>query len=98
MPKEYSYFVYIMSSISGVFYIGVTNNLLRRVEEHKSGKIKGFTCKYKFDRIVYYEHFTDVGYAIIREKQIKNWTRRKKIKLIERENSYWNDLYDKLLK
>jgi putative endonuclease len=86
------YYVYIMSNRTHVLYIGVTNDLLRRVEEHRAGTLGGFTSKYKLRRLVYYEHSNDVVAAIAREKQLKNWRREKKITLIEKMNPTWSDL------
>ena len=86
------YYVYIMASRSGVLYTGVTNDLNRRVGEHKEGQIPGFTRKYKVNRLVYYESMPDVNAAIAREKQIKHWRREKRVKLIETTNRGWNDL------
>ncbi len=91
------YFVYILASRkNGVLYIGVTNNLKRRIYEHKHDLIKGFTKKYKVHNLVFYEVHNDIKYAILREKQIKKWKRQWKIDLIEKENIDWNDLYDQL--
>lgn len=73
-------------------YIGVTNNLMRRVREHKARAGPGFTAKYKLDRLVYFERFEDVHNAIEREKRIKGWLRIKKIALIVSMNPSWNDL------
>ncbi len=81
-----------MASRSGVLYTGVTNDLNRRVGEHKEGQIPGFTRKYKVTRLVYYESMQDVNAAIAREKQIKRWRREKRVKLIETVNRGWNDL------
>ena len=86
------YYVYIMASQSGVLYTGVTNDINRRVGEHKEGQIPGFTKKYKVTRLVYYESMPDVNAAIAREKQIKRWRREKRVKLIETINRGWNDL------
>ena len=86
------YYVYIMASQSGVLYTGVTNDLNRRVGEHKEGLIPGFTRKYKVNRLVYYESMRDVNAAIAREKQIKRWRREKKMSLIETINRGWDDL------
>ena len=86
------YFVYILASKSRRLYIGVTSDLERRVFEHKSKSIAGFTTQYNIDRLVY---FADTGYvvaAIEREKQLKGWLRAKKIKLIESTNPTWEDL------
>ena len=86
-----------MSSISKVLYIGVTNNLARRVEEHKQGEIKGFSIKYKVYKLVYFEHTNDISSAIEREKQLKKWRREKKVNLIEKDNDRWVDLSGGLL-
>ena len=87
-----AYFVYIMSSRSRTLYTGVTNNLERRVNEHKHGRIPGFTAKYRVTRLVYYEATPNVSAAIEREKQIKSWRREKKVALIETPNPGWDDL------
>ncbi len=86
------YYVYIMTNSSRTLYTGVTDNLVRRVHEHKNKLIKGFTRKYKITRLVYYEITSDVKAAIQREKQIKGWLRKKKIALIEAANPKWEDL------
>lgn len=88
------YFVYILSNYkNGVLYVGVTNDLKRRVIEHKQSLIKGFTSDYRIDRLVYYEVTKYINNAITREKQIKEWKRRWKVELIEQENPDWKDLY-----
>jgi putative endonuclease len=87
------YYTYIMASTSGVLYTGVTNNLERRVFEHKSGRGSTFTAKYRVTRLVYYETHTDINRATAREKQIKSWRRAKKEHLIESKNPTWRDLY-----
>lgn len=87
-----NYYIYIMTNHSGTLYTGVTNDLERRVFQHKHKTLKGFTRKYNITRLVYYEHTHDVASALFREKQIKGWVREKKIKLIESENPEWNDL------
>jgi putative endonuclease len=92
MAREHRYFVYILSSKSRRIYTGVTNDLFRRVLQHKRGEIEGFTQRYKVNRLVYYEQFRYVGNAIHREKQIKGWLRVKKVALIERDNPTWDDL------
>ena len=79
---------------SGTLYIGMTNNLERRVWAHKNGTGSQFTRKYKINRLVYFETTTDVNAAIAREKQLKKWSRRKKIKLINSMNPKWQDLSD----
>jgi putative endonuclease len=89
--------VYIVTNKkNGVLYIGVTNNIARRIWEHKSGDIKGFTKRYNLDKLVWYEGLTDITQAIQREKQIKEWKRDWKIQLIETSNPDWNDLYEVL--
>ena len=87
-----SYYVYIMASKSRTLYIGVTGNLERRVFEHKSKLVEGFTRKYNVTELVYYEETNDVQNAIAREKQLKGWLRAKKIALIESLNPEWKDL------
>ena len=86
------YYVYIMTNQSRTLYVGVTNNLERRVYEHKNHLVEGFTSRYKMDDLVYYEVTSDVKAAIAREKQIKGWLRGKKISLIEAMNPEWDDL------
>ena len=86
------YYVYIMSSKSRTLYTGVTNNLRRRVYEHKHKLAPGFTAKYNITRLVYYEATSDIRSAITREKQIKGWLRAKKVALVESINPGWQDL------
>ncbi len=86
------YFVYIMASKSAVLYIGVTNNLKRRVAQHIEGEGSGFARKYRVTRLVYFESTTDVNVAIAREKQLKRWRRAKKLALVDRANPEWRDL------
>lgn len=86
------YYVYIMTNHSKTLYTGVTNDLKRRVYEHKSKLIPGFTSKYNINKLVYFEETPDINSAITREKQIKGWLRRKKIDLIESVNPEWKDL------
>ena len=86
------YYVYIMTSRNRTLYIGVTNDLTRRVFEHKEKLTGGFTKKYSVTSLVFYETTSDVGEAIAREKQLKGWRRSKKIDLIESTNPGWNDL------
>ena len=86
------YYVYIMTNKSKTVYTGVTDNLERRVYEHKNKLIPGFTRKYNITKLVYYEVTNDVRAAIEREKQIKGWLRRKKVALIESVNPQWEDL------
>ena len=87
-----NYYVYILSSIKGTLYVGVTNNLEGRVLQHKSRAIEGFTKRYGIDLLVYYEEFDYIEDAIIREKQIKAFRREKKRKLVETINPKWKDL------
>jgi putative endonuclease len=87
-----SYCVSILSSASGVLYTGVTNNLARRMEQHKLKLIPGFTKRYNVTRLVCYETFEDIRLAIAREKEIKSWSRAKRIALIESKNPEWTDL------
>ena len=86
------YYVYIMTNRSGTLYTGMTNDLKRRVYQHKRKLIPGFTTKYNIMRLVYYEETNDVRAAIAREKEIKGWLRKKKIALIESTNPKWKDL------
>ena len=86
------FYVYIMASKSRVLYTGVTNNLRRRVWEHKNGVIPGFTRDYRIHRLVYFEEFKYVDNAITHEKRIKGWLRKKKVALIEAMNPTWEDL------
>jgi len=86
------YYVYIMTNNSRTLYTGVTNDLRRRVYEHKNKLIPGFTNKYNITKLVYYEECKDIKIAIAREKQIKGWLRKKKIELIEKGNPNWEDL------
>jgi putative endonuclease len=87
-----TYYVYILASKSRRLYIGVTNDLPRRLWEHKNKVVEGFTMQYNIDRLVYFEDTTDVKSAIEREKQLKGWRREKKIILIETINAAWEDL------
>ncbi len=90
-----AYWVYILASKpSGVLYIGVTGDLVRRVWEHKQHQVKGFTQRYNVDMMVHYESFTDPVNAIAREKQLKKWNRAWKVELIETANPAWRDLYE----
>jgi putative endonuclease len=87
-----SYYVYILSSHSRCIYIGVTNDLTRRVAQHRQGRLPGFTRKYRVTRLVYFEELRDVIAAITREKQLKRWPRWRKERLIEQGNAGWHDL------
>ena len=88
----HDYYVYILASKSRALYIGVTNNLERRLFEHRQKLIPGFTSKYNISRLVYFELFGEVRDAIAREKQLKGWRREKKIALIESLNPSWQEL------
>ncbi|MSQ09640.1 MAG: GIY-YIG nuclease family protein [Dehalococcoidia bacterium] len=81
-----------MASTTGTLYIGMTNDLLRRVDEHKAGRVPGFTARYKVNKLVYCESTDDVHAAIAREKQLKGWVRRKKLALVWQENPGFRDL------
>jgi putative endonuclease len=88
-----TYYIYILASKkNGTLYIGMTNDLVRRISEHKSGLIEGFTKKYSINRLVYYESTEVVNAAILREKQLKKWKRQWKVELIEKSNPDWRDL------
>ena len=92
-----AYFVYIMASKrNGTLNVGVTNDLARRVHEHRIGAIDGFTKKHNVKRLVWYETHSDVEVAIAREKTIKRWPRRYKLNVIEQMNPDWDDLYETL--
>lgn len=95
---DYNYYVYIVASISGVLYIGMTNNLIKRIQQHKLKICDGFTKHYNVDKLVYYEHYEYVWNAIHREKELKGWLRKKKVELIEKDNPNWRDLFDDLSK
>ncbi len=86
------YYVYIMTNKSRTLYTGVTNNLERRVYEHKAKLVEGFTKRYNVNRLVYFEITNDVMSAIEREKEIKGWVRRKKVALVQAANPAWADL------
>ena len=87
------YYVYILTNWNNkVMYIGITNNIHRRMEEHKNGNCEGFTKKYKVNKLVYLEETKDVKVAIEREKQLKKWNREKKNALVESMNPQWNDI------
>ncbi len=92
------YYAYILANKrNGTLYIGVTNDIVRRVYEHRTSEIDGFTKKYGVHRLVYYERCSDVLEAIAREKQLKNWHRQWKVELIEQANPTWEDLYDEIV-
>lgn len=90
--RQHEYYVYILSNYSGTLYVGMTNDLERRVSEHKTKELEGFTKRYNVTKLVYYEDTPDVWAAIEREKQIKSWRRQKKLDLISSLNPEWRDL------
>ena len=92
------YFVYILASKrNGTLYIGIANNLLKRIDQHKQNIIEGFTERYSVHRLVYFEQYRDVHAAIRREKQLKKWNRQWKLELIEKDNPDWRDLFEELV-
>jgi putative endonuclease len=97
MTTELTYFVYILASQrNGTLYVGVTNDLLRRVYEHREGLISGFTKRFHVKHLVYFEAHRDINEAILREKRIKRWRRDWKLELIESLNPNWKDLWSDL--
>ena len=92
MTREWRFWVYILASKSRHIYTGVTNNIERRVREHREGRIAGFTQRYRINRLVYCERFRFIGNAIAREKEIKGWDRQKRVALIEQANPTCEDL------
>ena len=93
-----SFYVYILTNVTNrVLYVGVTSDLVKRVYEHKQKSVKGFSTKYNLYKLVYYEVFEDINEAIKREKQIKGGSREKKLKLIEKSNPLFEDLYQSIL-
>lgn len=94
--KEYKFYVYIMASASGTLYIGMTNSIIRRVNEHRAALGSNFTAKYSCYKLVYYERFDYVYNALDREKELKSWRREKKQNLIKKFNAPWRDLSDEL--
>ena len=93
--KDYNYYVYILTNFNNkVMYIGVTNNLERRLYEHKNGIFEGFTKKYNIKKLVYFEETNNIIEAIQREKELKKWRREKKNLLVEMQNKEWKDISD----
>jgi putative endonuclease len=93
-----SFYVYILASRkNGTLYVGVTSDLVRRVYDHRSNAIEGFTKKYSVHTLVYYEPYTDVHDALTREKRLKKWKRQWKLNLIESTNPDWKDLYSQIV-
>ncbi len=94
MSKDY--FIYILGNERPTLYLGVTNNLVRRVYEHKQGIVEGFTKKYNLKKLLYYEILTDPEEAIVREKKLKRWNRQWKLHLIKKMNPTLKDLYEEI--
>ena len=93
MKREMMYYVYMLTNqTNAMMYIGVTNDLRRRLYEHKNGQIEGFTKKYHVHKLVYFEEYSEINNAIAREKQLKHWIRAKKNYLVESQNPNWDDL------
>jgi putative endonuclease len=93
MNKQF--YLYILASKqNGTLYVGVTSNLVQRIHQHKNNQVDGFSKKHNVKTLVYFEHHETAESAITREKQIKKWNRSWKLKLIEKDNPQWNDLYD----
>lgn len=90
-------YLYILTNKpNGVLYIGVTSHLIKRVYEHKTHAVSGFSSRYHLTKLVYYEVYDDISEAILREKRMKKWKRDWKIELIEQHNPHWNDVYESL--
>lgn len=94
MSRNYNFYIYILASESGTLYTGVTNNLKKRIYEYKNDLLDGFSKKYQCHKLVYSEETSDIESAIAREKQIKNWNRKKKEVLIKKTNLSWKDMYN----
>lgn len=92
MSRPCRYTVYILGSLTGTPYVGITSDLVARVHQHRDHTFPGFTAKYDVNRLLYYEIYEEVRNAIAREKQLKGWRREKKIALIEKQNPHWKDL------
>jgi putative endonuclease len=91
-----NYYVYIVASLSRTIFVGMTNELRKRVYQHKHKLLGGFTARYNVGRLVYFEHLRDVNAAIAREAELKRWSRAKKVALIEAHNPEWRDLADEM--
>ena len=97
MQKQF--YVYMLASQqNGTLYTGMTSDLVKRVWQHRNGVVEGFTKRYGVKRLVFYEIHQSAESAITREKQIKKWRRKWKLRIIEKDNPYWEDLYDKIIK
>jgi putative endonuclease len=92
MPGSRRFYVYLMASLSRIVYTGMTSDLVRRVWEHRNGTTGGFTARYRVHRLVYFEEYRNARLATARERQIKGWTRERKLRLIEAGNAEWIDL------
>jgi putative endonuclease len=98
MARDYNFWIYIMTNEhDSVLYIGMTNDLAKRVSEHRAADVPGFTANYRCKKLIYYEHGTDVREVIAREKQLKKWSRSKKMALIKKLNPRWLDLAPEIL-
>jgi putative endonuclease len=96
-PRMSGGYVYILASApNGILYVGVTNDLVRRIYEHGNGLVAGFTKRYSVKRLVYYERYEEIQAAIQREHNIKHWSRKWKVRLILANNPEWNDLYESI--
>ena len=91
-PRDHRYYVYILTNASRTLYVGVTNNLERRMFEHKNKLVPGFAARYNVTRLAYYEETPSIESAIAREKEVKGWRRSKKVALVESANPRWKDL------
>jgi putative endonuclease len=97
MGRDRTYSVYILANkLGGTLYIGVTSNLVKRIYEHRTEVVDGFTKEYGVHRLVYFEQYTEIEFAIRREKRLKKWNRAWKIRLIEEANPNWDDLYPQI--
>jgi len=97
MSDARQYYVYILASkIGGTLYIAVTNDLIRRIYQHREKVVEGFTKRYDVAKLVYYEVHSDIEAAIVREKQMKKWNRAWKVRLIQESNPNWDDLYPQI--
>jgi putative endonuclease len=97
IKTKYSYVYILASKRNGTLYVGVTADIVKRVYEHKNNLVDGFTKKYGVHMLVYYQQFEDIESAILEEKRLKNWRREWKLKLIEKDNADWKDLYEGLI-
>ena len=97
MARDYNFWIYIVTNEHDSVYIGMTNDLARRISEHHAGEIPGFTADYRCRKLIHYERCTDVRDAIAREKQLKIWSRAKKVALIATLNPRWKDLAAEIL-